>query len=81
MEKKHFFDKPKNIRRFLQIFFIAIVMLLGFDFLIHRHSFFAWEKWPEFYAVFGFVACVVLVLIAKLVLRPLVMRGEDYYDD
>ncbi len=30
------------------------------------------------YAVFGFVACVILVLLG-LVLRRLVMRGEDYY--
>ena len=33
-----------------------------------------------FYAVFGFVACVALVLAAKHVLRPIIMRGEDYYD-
>ena len=25
-------------------------------------------------------ACVLLVLVAKYVLRPLVMRDEDYYD-
>ncbi len=42
---------------------------------------FPWEEWPQFYAIFGFVACVVLVLIAKYILRPLVMREEDYYDN
>jgi len=30
------------------------------------------------YAVFGFVACVILVLLG-IVLRRLVMRSEDYY--
>jgi len=39
-----------------------------------------WEAWPGFYAVFGFVACVILVLVAKYVLRPLVKRDEKYYD-
>ena len=34
----------------------------------------------QFYAVYGFVACVLLVLVAKYILRPLVKRGEDYYD-
>ena len=39
------------------------------------------RRWFGFYAVFGFVACVVLVLVAKYILRPLVMRKENYYDD
>ena len=33
---------------------------------------------PGFYAVFGFGACVLLVLAAKA-LRRLLMRPEDYY--
>ena len=33
-----------------------------------------------FYAVYGFVACVVLVLVAKYILRPMVIRKEDYYE-
>jgi hypothetical protein len=33
-----------------------------------------------FYAIYGFVACVILVLVAKE-MRKLVMRDEDYYDD
>jgi len=33
---------------------------------------------PGSYAVYGFVACVILVLIGR-VLRRLVIRPEDYY--
>ena len=33
---------------------------------------------PGFYAIFGFGACVLLVLAAKA-LRRLLMRPEDYY--
>jgi len=32
-----------------------------------------------FYAIYGFVACVVLVLLAKE-MRKILMRDEDYYD-
>lgn len=32
------------------------------------------------YAVYGFVACVVLVLLGRA-LRRMVMRKEDYYED
>lgn len=39
---------------------------------VHALDFFA------SYAVFGFVACVILVLLG-IVLRRVVMRSEDYY--
>jgi membrane protein YdbS with pleckstrin-like domain len=80
MTKTHIFDKPENVKRLLIIFFSILVVLLGVEFFIHKHAFFPWEEWPEFYAVFGFVACVVLVLVAKYILRPLVKRSEDYYE-
>jgi membrane protein YdbS with pleckstrin-like domain len=74
------FDKPENVKRVLRIFFTSLVILLAIDFFVHKHAFFPWEEWPEFYAVFGFVACVALVLTAKYILRPLVKRNEDYYE-
>jgi len=79
-EKEYLFDKPKNVKRLLGIFYGILVLLLIGDFFIRKHTYFAWESWPDFYAVYGFVACVVLVLVAKYILRPLVKRGEDYYD-
>jgi hypothetical protein len=79
-EKVYLFDKPKNIRRFLYGFYGSLVILLGLDAVIHKHSYFRWEDWFGFYPVYGFVACVLLVLVAKYILRPLVMRKEDYYE-
>jgi hypothetical protein len=80
MEKKHFFDKPENIKKVLRGFFGVLIVLLVIDFFIPKHPHFLWEEWPEFYATFGLVACVFLVLAAKYILRPLVKRKEDYYD-
>ena len=79
-EKKHLFDDPRNVKILLTTFFSSLVVLLIIEVFVHKHPHFAWEGWPEFYAVFGFVACVVLVLAAKYILRPLVKRREDYYD-
>lgn len=80
MEKKHFFDKPKNVKRFLLTFYVLLLMLLAIEYFIHKHTYFKWEEWHGFYAVYGFVACVCLVLAAKYILRPLMKRREDYYD-
>jgi hypothetical protein len=78
-EKEHIFDKPANIRRLLRFFFLLCALLLALDFFHHRHVVHAWESVPGFYAVFGFIACVALVLIARL-LRRILMRPEDYYE-
>ena len=78
-EKLHLFDKPENVNRLLRGFYIVCGVLFALDFVLHRHTIHAWEDLPGFYAIFGFIACVVLVLVARE-MRKIVMRREDYYD-
>ena len=78
-EKQHLFDKPEKVNRLLRGFYIVCGILFALDFVLHRHTIHAWEDFPGFYAIFGFVACVVLVLVARE-MRKIVMRREDYYD-
>jgi len=79
-EKVYFFDKPENVKRVLNIFYSLCVILVLADFVVHRHIGLVWENIPAFYAIYGFVACVALVVVAKLI-RKVVMRKEDYYND
>ena len=78
-DKPHLFDNPNNVKRLLRGFYLLCALLIIADFVVHRHIGLDWEKIPAFYAIYGFVACVALVLAAKQ-LRKLVMRKEDYYD-
>lgn len=78
-EKQHFFDKKENITLVLRVFYALCVLLVAADFVIHRHTYHDWEELPAFYAIFGFVACVILVLVATQMRRAL-MRSEDYYE-
>ena len=39
------------------------------------------EHWPGFWSVFGFVACVVIVLLSKWYGHAGIMTREDYYDE
>lgn len=79
-EKKHLFDNPRNLRRVMVGLIGLLILLLAVEPFVHKHAYFAWEEWFGFYAVYGFVAGVLLVLIAKHILRPAVKRDEDYYD-
>lgn len=78
-ERKHFFDHPGNVKKVLRVFYVVCALLLLADVVYHRHVVHAWEGVWGFYAGYGFVACVLLVLIAKE-MRKLLMRREDYYD-
>jgi hypothetical protein len=73
------FDRPENVKRFLGFFYVSLVVLLIVDFFIHKHADFQWEGAPDFFAVYGFVSCVGLIFIAK-VLRIFIKRDEHYYD-
>jgi len=82
MKPKHkpaFLDSPQNRRRVRKYFYISLILLLAIDLFIPKHGHFAWEEAPFFFAVYGFIGCVSLIFIAK-VLRRLVKRKEDYYD-
>jgi len=83
-EKVHIFDRPKNVKRVIwSLYFICGVLFL-LDLFVHRHDSFAEgvfsaEGWIGYYAVYGWVACVLLVLTAKQ-MRKILMRKEDYYE-
>ncbi len=78
-KKHHIFDNPKNVKRAIYLLFAASAVSLGLDFFGIRYGDHPWEGMFGFYAVYGFVACVILVLVATQ-LRKILMRGEDYYD-
>jgi hypothetical protein len=39
------------------------------------------EHWPGFWAVFGFVACVLIIIISKWFGHAGIMVREDYYEE
>jgi len=88
-EREHFFDKPGNVRLVLRVLFTVCAVTFALDLVSLglrlagagelRHAEQAWEGLPGFYAIFGFVACVTLVLVAKQ-MRKVLKRDEDYYD-
>jgi hypothetical protein len=79
--KRGWLDDPRHVTWLYRGLWGAGVALLLIDFFVHRHAEVGFDGLLDFYGLYGFVACVVLVLAAKLVLRRAVMRPEDYYDD
>ena len=78
-ERQHIFDNKKNIKRVLRALIALCVVSFAVDFVYHRHVVHPFEALWGFYAIYGFFACVILVLLAKK-MRKWLMRSEDYYD-
>ncbi|MCH1478401.1 hypothetical protein ACYVVU_10570 [Arenicellales bacterium IMCC55707] len=78
-ERQHIFDHKKNIKRVLRALIVLCVVSFAVDFVYHRHVVHPFEALWGFYAIYGFVACVILVLLAKE-MRKWLMRSEDYYE-
>ena len=62
------------------VLLILAVVLLVLEFFVHRHAETDIENVFFFPALYAFVICVAIVL-GGIVLRKLVMRSEDYYDN
>lgn len=77
--KRYLFDNPRNVRLVVHGLTVVCILLLGLDFVVHRHLSHPLEELFGFYAIYGFVACVLLVLLAAE-MRKLIMRDEDFYE-
>ena len=77
--KKYWLDKPRNVKNLLIILYVVCALLLLTDVFYHKHAIISLEEAFGFYGIYGFVACVILVLVAKE-MRRLLCRKEDYYE-
>ena len=77
--KKYWLDKPGNVKKLLIILYVVCALLLLTDVFYHKHAIISLEESFGFYGIYGFVACVILVLVAKE-MRRLLGRAEDYYE-
>ncbi len=74
-------DDRRNVKKVIRTLYAVCAVVALADLLPYKHHLhFGFEYWPGFYSIFGFVACVALVLAATQ-LRKVLMRDEDYYDD
>lgn len=72
---------PKKLLWRLYIVCLILSVILGFyglyTHLFHYH--FSFQYLPQFFALFGILGCILIILIAKGIGRIIVV-DEDYYD-
>ena len=78
-ERRYWLDDPRNVNKIVWALVVVCFGLFFADGFYAKHGLFSVEHLFAFYALFGFVMCVCLVLIAKW-MRTFLMRPEDYYE-
>jgi hypothetical protein len=71
--------------RLVRAFYAWLVVLVVVEaiaprFLYHEPAHFAFEDWPAFGSLYGFVACVAIIIVSKLLGKLWLMRPERYYE-
>lgn len=77
---RHWLVRPRTIRRLRIGGGVMLAGLVLADFLVHGHPSFGVDGTFGFYAWYGLITCMAMVLVAKG-LGVLLKRRDDYYDD
>ena len=60
----------------------ALILLIVVDFIIPRHEVhFFGDNIRGFWSLFGFIACVLIIIISKWIGHLGLMQDESYYDE
>lgn len=78
-QDKHWLLRRANIRKLWLAFFAILLLTLVADLFVHQHQYFGIEDSFGFYAWYGFITCVAMVVFAKL-LGMFLKRPENYYE-
>lgn len=77
--KKRWLLRSENIRTLWIIFIAVLVATVVAGLFVHQHEPFGIEDSFGFFAWYGFITCVGMVIFAKL-LGIILKRPENYYD-
>ena len=65
-----------------RIGYIALMLIIVADFFIPRNKIhFIGDTIPGFWSLFGFIACIMIILISKWIGHLGIMQDENYYNE
>ena len=76
----HWLARPDTIRLLWRVFAVVLALTVVAQAVIYVKGYFSVDGWFGFGAIFGFLSCLAMVLVAKG-LGFILKRDEDYYAD
>lgn len=59
---------------------LALTEAVAPRFLYDDHAHFAFEDWPALGSLYGFLSCVAIILVSKLLGKLWLTRPDNYYE-
>ncbi len=72
--------RPATIRLLWGILWVVLALTVAAHLVIEVKGYFVIDAWYGFGAAFGFLACVLMVIVAKA-LGVFLKRDQDYYKE
>ncbi len=79
-DNSHWLTRPASIRKLWWGFSIVLALTVLAQLLFYVKAYFTVDGWFAFGAVYGFVSCLLMVLLAKG-LGVFLKRPNDYYSE
>jgi hypothetical protein len=78
----NYIGSPKNSDKLKKLSYIVLIITFMSDFMVSRdHAVYFWDKIPGWGAFYGFVSCVLIIIVSKFIgHQGGIMKKEDYYD-
>jgi hypothetical protein len=78
-------EDPIRFARIKRWFYIGLAVVALAEIVLPRifhgaESHFWFEDFPAWGSLYGFVSCVAIIVVSKLIGKLGLMRREDYYD-
>jgi hypothetical protein len=73
---------PENSAKLKKMLYISLIIIVISDFFATRHHpHYIWDTIPGWSAFYGFVSCVLIIIVSKFIgHQGGVMKREDYYE-
>ena len=78
-------EDPVRFARIKRLFYIGLAVVALAEIVLPHvfhggESHFSFEDFPAWGSLYGFVSCVAIIVVSKLIGKLWLMRREDYYD-
>ena len=78
-------EDPVRFARIKRWFYVGLAAVALAEIVLPRifheaESHFWFESFPAWGSIYGFVSCVAIIVVSKLIGKLGLMRREDYYD-